>query len=121
MLELLLQSPSRSTVLQYSYPEGDGACNRSLTTMGTMPTEYMGGLMAAIHSFLLSCCSSAANVGPSAVETTNAGPARAWGMPHLNMPMEQSHVPLTWLRQTYKYSEFPGCPLGTDWAIIHNG
>lgn len=66
--------------------------------MGTMPTEYMGGLMAAIHSFLWSCCLSAANMGPSAVEATHAGSARAsWGMSHLNMPKKQSHVPLTWL------------------------
>ena len=29
--------------------------------------------MAAIQSFLLSCCSSAANMGPSAVEATHPG------------------------------------------------
>lgn len=45
-----------------------------------MPTEYMGGLMAAIQSFLLSCCSFAAKMGPSAVDAPHAGSAALHGV-----------------------------------------
>jgi len=36
--------------------------------------------MAAIQSFLLSCCSFAAKMGPSAVDATHAGSAALHGV-----------------------------------------